>query len=367
MMWSDVSGIASAMKHVLKKETIHKILIRGVNWIGDTVITLPAIRAIRNVFPDAHIEILLKPQLASLFKQCTFLDGCLHYPEGSGYDLIRKEKQLVETIRGKTFDLAVIFPRSLRSALIPYLAGIPFRVGFRTSHRGILLTHGLKETEALLRCHQVEYYYHIARALGAREPWEVPAISIGREEHGWAHDFLQHAGIADNHLVIGINAGSTYGSAKCWQPEKFAELARRLTGDPAVKIILIGGSNNALLVDALALHLDGRAVKAVGHDLLNLAALVKRCHLVISNDTGPMHIAAAVGTPVVALFGSTNPTTTGPLGKDHRIVRKDVQCSPCLKRKCPENHVCMSCISVDEVEQVVQEHLERYRISSTSA
>ena len=355
------------MKHMLEKETIQKILIRGVNWIGDTVIALPAVRGIRNLFPGANLEILLKPHLASLFKQCSFLDGCLFYPEGTGYDLIRREKALVETIREHTYDLAVIFPRSLRSALIPYLAGIPVRVGFQSSHRGIFLTHGLKETKELLRCHQVEYYYHIVQALGVKEPWDVPELPVGREEHGWAHAFLQHAGIDDNHLVIGINAGSTYGSAKCWQPEKFAELARRLTSNPAIKIILIGGNNNASLVDTLALALDGRAIKAVGHDLLNLAALLKRCHLVITNDTGPMHIAAAVGAPLVALFGSTNPDTTGPLGKDHHIVRKDVQCSPCLKRTCPENHVCMTCITVDEVFRVVQEHLERCRVNNKSA
>ena len=355
------------MQHVLEKEIVHKVLIRGVNWIGDTVITLPAIRGIRNVFPDAHLEILLKPHLASLFKQCTFLDSCLLYPEGRGYDLMRKELKLVETIREKQFDLAVILPRSLRSALIPYLARIPLRVGFQSSHRGVLLTHGLKETHELLQSHQVEYYYHIARELGTKEPCEVPALPVGREEEGWAHAFIEQAGIADNHLVIGINPGATYGSAKCWQPEKFAELARRLTGDPAIKIILTGGTNNASLIDALALHLEGRAIKAVGHDLLNLAALLKRCHLVITNDTGPMHIAAAVGTPVVALFGSTNPATTGPLGKEHHIVRKDVQCSPCLKRSCPENHACMAFITVDEVERVVQEHRARYRVSNKSA
>jgi heptosyltransferase-2 len=355
------------MKHVLEKETIKKVLIRGVNWIGDTVITLPAIRGIRNLFPDAHLEILLKPHLAALLRQCRYLDGCLHYPEGNGYDLIRKEKELIESLRGKKFDLAVIFPRSLRSALIPYLARIPFRVGFLSSHRGILLTQGLKETKDLLQCHQVEYYYHIAQALGAKEPWVVPELPVGSEEDSWADAFLQHAGIAHNHVVIGINAGATYGSAKCWQPEKFAELARRLTSNPAIKIILIGGNNNASLVDTLACDLDGHAIKAVGHDLLNLAALLKRCHLVITNDTGPMHIAAAVGTPVVALFGSTNPATTGPLGNNHHIVRKDLQCSPCLKRHCPEQHACMTFITVDDVFRLVQKHLERYRVSNKSA
>ena len=178
------------MKHVLEKEIVHKVLIRGVNWIGDTVITLPAIRGIRNVFPGAHLEILLKPHLASLFKQCTFLDSCLLYPEGRGYDLMRKELKLVETIREKQFDLAVILPRSLRSALIPYLAGIPLRVGFQSSHRGILLTHGLKETHELLQSHQVEYYYHIARELGTKEPCEVPALPVGREESTAGHMLL---------------------------------------------------------------------------------------------------------------------------------------------------------------------------------
>lgn len=350
-----------------ERETIQRVLIRGVNWIGDTIITLPALRGIRSALPDARITILLKPYLAPLFRRCTFLDGNLLYPEGSGYGLIRKEKKLIETLRAQRYDLAVILPRSLRSALIPFCARIPLRVGFQSSCRGMFLTHGLAETKERLRCHQVEYYYHIARALGTREPLAHPALAIGSEEHAWADAFCKQAGIADEHNIIAINPGSTYGAAKCWQPEKFAELARRLTAIPAVKVIFVGGYNNAALVDSLALQFRDRAATAVGQDLLNLAALLQRCHLVISNDTGPMHIAAAVGTAVVALFGSTNPALTGPLGRGHRILKKDVPCSPCLKRTCPENHACMELLSVDEVEEAVRGHLQGYPLSKGSA
>jgi heptosyltransferase-2 len=181
---------------------------------------------------------------------------------------------------------------------------------------------------------------------------------VGREEQEWAQGFLKDEGVKKNSILIGINPGSTYGTAKCWFSERYLELARRLIRRADATIILVGGKDNTPLINHIASNLDGRIIEAVGKDLLHLAALVKRCHLFITNDTGPMHIAAAVGTPVVAIFGSTNPVTTSPLGNGHRIVRKRVSCSPCLKRECPEDNRCMELISVDEVERVVIDQLK---------
>ena len=345
------------MKIDLPYKNIRKVLIRGVNWIGDTIITLPTIKGIREVFPRVHLAVLVRPHLSSLFERCDFVDEIIYYPEGIGFDLILKERGLVKEISQKQFNLVVIFPRSFRSALIPYLARITFRMGYSACKRGILLTHGVEESKELLACHQVEYYYHIARSLGATHMWESPNLSVGREENEWALEFLKNAGIDESHLLIGINPGSTYGTAKCWFIERYLELTRRLIRHLHAKIILVGGKDNVSLVNHIASNLDGQIIKVVGKDILQLAALLKRCHLFISNDTGPMHVAAAVGTPVVAIFGSTNPVSTSPLGRGHRIIRKEVSCSPCLKRDCPEDRRCMGLISVDEVEKVVMEQL----------
>ena len=350
------------MKAILSDKNIRRILIRGVNWIGDTIITLPAIEGIRKVFPEARFAVLTRPNLSPIFKHCSFVDEIISYPEERGIDLILKEITLVHDISQKKFDLAVILPRSFRSALIPYLARIPFRIGYNTCQRGAFLTHRLEEVEEVLTCHQVEYYYHIARLLGVTQRWETPEWLLDREDHDWANSFLNNEGIDENHLLIGINPGSTYGSAKCWFAERYLELAHRLTRNANAKIILIGGEDNGWLIDHIAANLDGQIIKAVGKDLLRLAALVKRCHLFISNDTGPMHIAAAVGTPVVAIFGSTNPVTTSPLGEGHCIVRKEVDCSPCLERECSGDHRCMGLITVDEVERVVMGQIERLGI-----
>ena len=345
------------MKVDIPYKNIRRVLIRGVNWIGDIIITLPTIKGIHEVFPKAHLAVLVIPYLSSLFERCPFVDEIISYPKVSGFDLILKEKMLAKEISQKKFDLAVILPRSFRSALVPYLARIPFRIGYSTCKRGMLLTHRLDEGEEVLASHQVEYYYHIARSLGTTHTWELPNLFLGREDHDWAQAFLKNAGIDENHLLMGINPGSTYGTAKCWFSERYLELTQRLIRHAHAKIILVGGKDNASLINYIASNLDGQIIEAVGKDILQLAALLKRCHLFISNDTGPMHVAAAVGTPVVALFGSTNPVSTSPLGRGHRIIRKEVSCSPCLKRECPEDHRCMELITVDEVERVVMERL----------
>ena len=319
--------------------------------------TLPTIQGIRNVFPHAYLEILLKPHLAPLFKRCTLIDDILFYPQGTGFELFKKETRLVQDLWSKQFDLAVILPRSVRSALIPFRARIPYRLGYSNLQRWVFLTHRLKETEEVLHCHQVDYYYAIARALGAADPREMPTLTTGKEEYAWAETFLTRERIGPDHCVIAVNPGSTYGSAKCWPAAKYRELARRLAKHPCVKIILIGGTDNASLVDDIAGSLDGGASMLVGEDLLRLAALLKKCHLLVTNDTGPMHLATAVGTPVVALFGSTDVKTTAPLGKGNRIIRETIECSPCLKRTCPENHLCMELITVDDVERVVMEKI----------
>lgn len=337
--------------------SIEKILVRGVNWIGDTILTLPAIAGLKRLLPDAKITMLVKDHLRSLFSNAPWADEVLALPQGRGIALLKGEVRLIRRISNERYDLAVIFPRSPRAALTPYLAGVRYRVGYACNGRSVLLTHRLKESGQQLRCHQADYYYHLVHFLGDCGVRQLPRLYISGGDDEWAESFYADAGISRDHMLIALNPGSTYGPAKCWPVERYIQLARRLLSAPRNRLLLVGGADNAGLIEYIYLSLNRRAIKAVGQDLIRLAALLKRCDLLITNDTGPMHMAAAVGIPVIALFGSTDPRTTSPLGPNNRVMRRQADCSPCLKRCCPHEHRCMEAMSVDDVEAAIQEQM----------
>jgi heptosyltransferase-2 len=339
-------------------DSVEKILVRGVNWIGDTILSLPAIEGLRRLLPEASITFLVKDHLRSLFSSAPWAKEVLVLPQGSGMSLLSGESRIIRRITSERYDLALILPRSPRAALLPYLAGVRYRIGYACNGRSILLTHGIKETGKLLRCHQADYYYHLVQFLGDCGERQLPRLYISRDDDAWAESFYNHAGISRHEVVIAFNPGSTYGPAKCWPPARYIELARRVLSLPRNRLLLVGGADNAPLIDYIYLSLGRRAIKAVGKELIRLAALLKRCDSIITNDTGPMHVAAAVGIPVIAIFGSTDPCTTSPLGPLSRIIRREAKCSPCLTRHCPhDDHRCMEAISVDEVEAALAEQV----------
>lgn len=337
--------------------SIEKVLVRGVNWIGDTMLTMPSLEALKNLLPHSHITLLLQDHLRSLFRHAPWVDELLSCPRASGMQLLGEEVRLIREIRRARYDLALVLPRSPRSALTPCFAGIRYRVGYGINGRGPLLTHSLQETEQLRRFHQADYYYELVKFLGVRAARPLPRLFVGSDEEAEADSFYNASGISREHTVIAINPGSTYGQAKCWPHGRYIELSRRLLSVSRNRLLLVGGMNNADLVTYIYLSLNRRALQAVGKDLIVLAAMLKRCALMITNDTGPMHLAAAVGIPVLAIFGSTDPLTTSPLGPHHRLIRKRTHCSPCLKRRCPYDHRCMEAITVDEVETAAYEHM----------
>jgi heptosyltransferase-2 len=338
-------------------DSIEKILVRGVNWIGDTILTMPALEGLRRLLPNASISLLVRDHLRALFRHAPWANEVLALAQARGTAQLREEARLVRRIKGERYDLALIFPRSPRAALPSFFAGIPHRVGYACNGRGVLLTHALPETGQLLRCHQADYYYHLVQYLGNCGARELPHLYIGGDDEAWAESFCDEAGVTRDHALIALNPGSTYGPAKCWPPARYIELARRLLSFPRNRLLLVGGADNAGLIEYMHLSLNRRALRALGKDLLRLAALLKRCDLLITNDTGPMHLAAAVETPVIALFGSTDPVTTSPLGRSSRVIRRQTDCSPCLKRRCSRDHRCMEALSVDEVEAVVKEQI----------
>ena len=330
------------------------ILVIGVNWVGDTILSLPTIRGLRRLFSEAHIGLLTRAHLGDMLKEVADIDEVVPYQPRRGCYRWADELGTVGFLRRRGFDLALILPRSFRSALIVFLARIPIRIGYVDEGRGFLLTHGVPRTDSLLRVHRTKYYLHLLESMGGIPDGDLPVIEVAPELRRWARGFLRSCGMEDSYPLVGFNPGATYGSAKCWDPERFSELGTRLCRDYGACILIFGTQRERELATVIAQGIDGKAVNLAGSTALSqLAALMESCHVVVTNDTGPMHISAAVKTPVVAIFGSTDPVTTGPCGNGHIIVRKDISCSPCLKRVCPTDHRCMELISTEDVHEAL--------------
>lgn len=347
---------------------IQKVLIVCTSWLGDTVITIPTIYGIRSIFPQAHISVLAKDANADILRAVPATDEVICFHKKKGVEKLSALVSTARTLKKKAFDLAIIFPRSLGTALMCFLARVPRRVGFNSSIRGIFLTEILQRDSDILSVHQVHYYKKLLEPIGNAQFPELPSLILPEIERKWAREFLFSKRSDSCTFTIGLNPGSTYGDAKQWLPERFEELSRKLIEKHGCEIIIFGDSDTGTLAKKISAGLDGRVVDATGRtSILQLAALVQCCDVLVTNDTGPMHVACAVGTPVVAVFGSTDPVTTSPLGPDSVIVRVNIPCSPCLKRTCPEgHHRCMHAVTVDDVEDAVLEQLKKKGKNTTS-
>jgi lipopolysaccharide heptosyltransferase II len=346
---------------------VNRILVRGVNWVGDTILSYPTVQQLKNLFPKSHLAILVPSYLVDLWKTFPYVDEIIPFHKKGGIASIWEDLNLSQLLKERNFDLAVILPRSFRSAFPIYLARIPTRIGYQDEGRSLLLTHRISRTKEILQVHRVYYYQKLLEPLGRGEGHLSPRVFLREEDRKWAEQTLKDFGISDGRPLIGINPGATYGLAKCWFPDRFGELGERLSKKWEASVLLFGKEEEKSVVQEILQHIRGRGIDLTGKtNLLQLAALLERCTLLVTNDTGTMHVATAVGTPVIAIFGSSDPITTGPWGDGHVMVRKPLACSPCLKRFCPTDHQCMELITVDEVEEVVDRKLkERIRIPST--
>jgi heptosyltransferase-2 len=346
------------------------ILIIGVNWIGDAVLTIPAIQAVRKAFPDARISLLVKPWVSDIFRANNDIDEIILYKDS--YKGINGKLRLAKMLKVRKFNTAVLLQNAFDAALITWLAGIPERIGYNTDFRRFLLTNAIPLTKDILTRHQVYYYLNIVDSIGAGTVETTPYLSLTREERNWAIKELASFNAAQ-FPVIGINPGATYGSAKRWLPERFAELIINIIDTFHWKVIIFGSPSEAAAANAIvhninapssdATHYSSHILNMAGKTgLRELAALISECNAFVTNDSGPMHMASALFVPTVAIFGSTNRKTTGPFGQGHHAVSKDIPCSPCMKRECPEGHLrCMTEISADEVFSAFKEILPHER------
>lgn len=307
-----------------------RILIRGTNWLGDSVISAAAVRAIRHGRPDAHITIAAPAKIAAIWKLVPEADEVVALPAASPFAIARLVR------RQPRFDVAILFPNSLRSALEVWLAGIPRRVGYAGHDRRWLLNQIVPErTRRGPIDHQVEHYLHLARFLGGSA--DIPRGA-------------QPAPQANGAIKIGLCPGAEYGPAKRWLPERFAEAALAVAAEAPVQWILFGIAADAEIGRAIVDQLGDHCVNRIGATTLEqLADELAECRLLLTNDTGTMHLATLLGVPVVAVFGSTEPRLTGPLGGGNSVIRHHVECSPCFLRECPVDFRCMHAVRSDEV------------------
>ena len=341
-----------------------RVLVRAPNWIGDAVMCEPALRGLRSLFPPAELTILAKPSIAELYTGCSGVDQVLVYDDKGTHVGIAGKWALAGLLRRHHFDLAVLFQNAFEAAFLAWLAGIPRRYGYATDGRVLFLTQPVAVPRPESLVHQVEYYWNMLKPLGVSGDAPLPTLHVSTDEDRIVDDRLASAGIDSAHLMVGINPGSTYGSAKRWLPERFAEVAQRVVrqlereAGVCVAVAILGGRGEESLGKNIASRLDCRSIVLSGATTIReLMAVVKRCRLLITNDTGPMHIAAAFGVPIVAVFGPTDSRTTAPYGQEQSVVREPVDCAPCLLRDCPIDHRCMTRISVDRVYETAVQQL----------
>lgn len=340
----------------MRREPPRNILIRAPNWIGDAVMAEPALCGLRSLFPQAELTLLAKSSVAELFANDPKITHRLVYDDKGVHAGLTGKWSLASTLRQHRFEMAVLFQNAFEAAFIAWLAGIPRRYGYVTDGRALLLTESVAVPDRLSPVHQVEYYWNALKPLGLAGQPSRPTLVVSPEEDRAVTMRLSAAGITPTDLIIGINPGSTYGGAKRWLPDRFAEAVRRLatqlqreTGRH-VAVVILGAKGEESLGASIAALLDTRSVILSGATTIReLMAVVKQCRVLLTNDTGPMHIAAACGVPVVAVFGPTDWRTTAPYGQERSIVRTAVDCAPCLLRECPIDHRCMTQVSIEQV------------------
>ena len=332
-----------------------RVVIRTPNWLGDTVLALPAMRALRHHFADASLTIAAPAGVAPLFHEDTGVraDAILALP-----DSLREEVKLV---RAGRFDVGVLFPNSFWSAWMLRRARVPERWGVARRARGFLLT---RKSRAHGGNHQADYYRAMVRGLGVACDETPPSIAASAASRSKASTLLSRAGVAAGTRLIGVAPGAAYGQAKQWPSARMAEVIARLVREHHVTCLLLGAAHDRPAAREIESWLRSHAsdtrpqvIDFVGHtDLGSLVGLSEMCRVFVSNDSGAMHVAAALGTPVVAMFGPTDERTTRPLGAAD-VLTADVFCRPCHLRDCPIDHRCMKRIEVASVFSAVSRHL----------
>ncbi len=320
-----------------------RILFLGPSWLGDAVMAIPTFRALRRARPEAHVTVLARGPAADLYSAVPAIDEVIVYQQAGGIRRMAAYVGMIARLEKVRADVAIVLPRSFGSAWTAFLSGAPRRIGYSAYGRAYLLTDALRRSPALLSGHRVRYMLHLLTPLGIDAPPEAPALEVPAEAALRARALLEPLLAGGIGRIAAFNPGASYGTAKQWPEERYAELARLVLAAGDFGVALVGGPGDHDVCDRVCHAVgDRRVLDLSGQTSVpELAAVLARSALLVTNDTGAMHVAAAVGTPLVAIFGPTDPRTTPPWGERHVLLRHPVECAPCLLRECPIDHRCM--------------------------
>ena len=345
--------MAKTFKHFDNKPP-RRILVRAVNWIGDAVMTTPAMGRVRGAFPAAEIVVVANPLVAELFAHHPYCDRVIVFDKKRHHAGIVGFLTFCRLLRRERFELAILLQNAIEAAIMAVLALIPYRAGYRTDGRGPLLNMGAPARDSKHGLHHVDYYLSMLDDLELSGEQLQPQLYLEPTEQQWAADLLSGG------PWLAINPGAAYGSAKRWIPERFAAVADTLAQEYGLKIVLTGGPAEAEIGADIEKSMKHRPRNLIGQtSVRQMMSVLERCSLMVTNDSGPMHVGAALGVPIVAVFGPTDHTTTSPRTSNCRIVRHDVFCSPCMLRQCPIDHRCMVGVTAEKVIAAARELLEK--------
>jgi heptosyltransferase II len=336
-----------------------KILIRATNWVGDAIMALPALRAVRAKYPDAQIAIVARPYVADIYRGQGICDELIPYdPKGEHRRWTGRER-LARELRARRFDVAILLQNAFDAAWMAWRAGVPQRIGYARDARSLLLTRAIPvPKQGEIPAHEKFYYLELLR----RAEWieSLPdeshiALAVPDSARQRAAETLTEAGARPDALRIAVGAGASYGSAKCWPPERFAKALTEIIAKTDADVIIFGTAAEAAVSSAIANNVRPQPIDLTGKTVIaELPALLSQCHLFLGNDSGAMHVAAAVGLPVVAVYGPTDPEGTAPVTPRATIVQQKPYCSPCFLRRCPTDHRCMKTVTPEMVESAVR-------------
>ena len=329
-----------------------RVLVKEVNWLGDLVMSLPALKAVRRAFPTARLSVLLKAELASFFDGSAWIDEVIPYRVGRSLAGLADRRHVVAEIRSRRFDLAIVFPRSFESAFWTALARVPSRVGFAADGRGLMLTHKTARPAMLARSHQVFDYLYLLRTTLGIEGDRTDITPDVADAHRTAMRRWLRAERRGSGRLIALAVAAAYGPAKEWPVARYAALIDRLAERHGAECVLLGAPGERARSAMVAAASKTGALIAAGQTTVGQAlALLSLCDGFAGNDSGSMHVAAALGLPTVGIFTSTNPQRTGPLGPHAQALYHRIECSPCLDRTCRFGHYhCLQQVTPEEVD-----------------
>lgn len=338
--------------------TPKNIIVRMPNWLGDLVMATPVLTDLRNHWPNAKITAMCQGALGDVLQEDPHIDEILNFKRPSGWIHRKEHGDIIQPLQQGQYDLGILLTNSFSSAWWFWRGGVQNRLGYATHLRSWLLDYPIPFPPNKDKQHLVKTYKMLLDPLGIPLSDTSPKLYITEQEKQKVKDKFSKFDVKSDDIIVGINPGAAYGSAKCWLPDRFKQVAKMLLSNPQIKILFFGDKFGAPLVNEICGELPSeRVIDLAGKTTLReLIAFIQACDIFLTNDSGPMHIASALGVRLLALFGSTSDVATGPYAGG-KVIHKHVPCSPCYRRECPIDFRCMKRIEVKEVYQQLEDLL----------